>query len=58
MDLGEDDVAVCFINCNKCPILGGFGHNRTGLWTISVLSAQFCSQVKTALKYRLVLKLA
>lgn len=49
------------LDCNKCTTLvedvtSGVGRARvgaTGMWEISVLSASFCSEPKTALKYSL-----
>ena len=54
-------IMICqckFINCNTCPTLVGDVDNRAGLayvgagkiWEISVLSAQYCFESKTALK--------
>ena len=40
-----------FIDCNKCTTLGVAGLEGQGdIWELSVLSAQFCCEPKTALK--------
>ena len=51
------------MDCNKCTTLmgdvgswGGTGRGLRGIWEMSVLSAQFCCEPKTALKIKVYVK--
>ena len=58
--LGDDEAHCRFIDCNVCTPLTEDVNRRgdcvcvetDGIWEISVLSAQFCCEPKTALKLK------